>query len=80
MWGKKNKVWLEFRRDILSADIPSGVFLADYLRHLATGQLYIKQMEVIDLQRYKVLKHPGKIRSILREPVFTPFVFVVCKN
>lgn len=80
MWDRRNKVWLQFRRDIISADIPSGIFLADYLRHVAIQRIHTHHLEIIDLQRYKVISTPKKVRAALTERSEIPFIFITGKN
>jgi hypothetical protein len=80
MWSRKNKVWFEFRKDIIAADKTEGLFLADYLRHVAASRSYIQALEVADLQRYKVLKQPGKVKSALGTRYDVPFIFIIGKN
>lgn len=80
MWSGKNKTWLQFRKDIIAADIAEGIFLADYLRYLAVTRSYVQALEVADLQRYKVLKEPGKVKNALTTRFDVPFVFLIGKN
>lgn len=80
MWSRKNKVWFQYRKDIIAADKADGIFLADYLKYTAVTRSYIHSLEVADLQRYKVLKHPGKVKSALTTRFDTPFIFILGKN
>jgi hypothetical protein len=80
MWSKKNRVWLEFRRDILASDIIDGLFLSDYLRHIDIHHIYSHNIEIIDLQRYKLQKKPSKIKAYVQDRAYMPFIFVVGKN
>ncbi len=79
MW-RGNTVWLHYVKNIIAADVPSAVFLASYLRHTGISKDYAASLEVIDLQRYKVVSHPPKVRQALRDRLHIPFVFVVGKN
>ena len=76
----RNNVWLHYVKNIIAADVPSAVFLASYLRHSGITKDYALAIEVIDLQRYKVITRADKVRAALRDRVKTPFVFVVGKN
>ncbi|MES2701363.1 MAG: hypothetical protein V4649_01935 [Bacteroidota bacterium] len=58
----------------------SAVFLASYLRYTDLSKNYASAMEVIDLQRYRVIKQDTKVRIALRDRLHIPFVFVVGKN
>jgi hypothetical protein len=64
----------------MAADIPSAVFLASFLRHNSNSKNYISSLEIIDLQKYKIIKQDAKVRVALRERANIPFVFVVGKN
>lgn len=79
MW-RGNNVWLHYVKNIIAADIPSAVFLASYLRHSGLTKDYASCLEVIDLQKYKIIKKPAKVQAALRERLRIPFVFVVGKN
>jgi len=79
MW-QRNNVWLHYLKNIIAADVSSAVFLASYLRHSAVSKSYACCLEVIDLQKYKVVTQQAKVRIALRDRVKIPFVFVVGKN
>ncbi|RYD55535.1 MAG: hypothetical protein EOP56_15590 [Sphingobacteriales bacterium] len=79
MWGE-DKVWLHYRKDIMAADMSAASFLSGYLRNLTVTRLYTNNLEVIDLQKYKVIKQAPKVHTALRERTTVPFVFVVGKN
>ena len=79
MWHENN-TWLHYVKNIIAADISSAIFLASYLRHCNSSKNYAASLEIIDLQKYKVIKKEAKVRVALRERVNIPFVFVVGKN
>lgn len=80
MWNGQDKVWLKYRKDIIAADTPSASFLSSYLRQMAIHKTYHSHLEVIDLQRYKIIKQEPKVKIALRERSTIPFVFVIGKN
>lgn len=80
MWSGQDKVWLHYVKDIIAADVYSAVFLASYLRYMSLNKSYVSYLEVIDLQKYKVIKQKQKVRAAIKERVNVPFVFVVCRN
>lgn len=80
MWQGQDKVWLQFRQDVLATDIASGIFLCDYLRHISIHNLEIKYLEVADLHSYRLHKAPKKVNIALRNKAMIPFVFVLGKN
>ena len=77
---RKNKVWLHYVKNIIAADMSSAIFLASYLRYAGTGNDRASAIEIIDLQKYKLIKQHNKVRIALRERIHIPFVFVVGKN
>jgi len=79
MWQGEN-TWLHYVKNIIAADVSSAVFLATFLRHNNYNKRYASALEVIDLQKYKVIKKANKVRSILSNRAPEPFVFVVGKN
>lgn len=80
MWGKSNKVWIKYQRDVLATDVYSAVFLSAFLRHSEIQKLYSWQMEVIDLQRYKLIKKPSRIQRVVKSREREPFIFIIGKN
>ncbi|MCD6011591.1 MAG: hypothetical protein K0Q79_1453 [Flavipsychrobacter sp.] len=79
MW-REEKEWLHYVKNIIAADVSSAVFLASYLRYTSISKDYAAALEVVDLQKYKVIKKANKIKIALRERSKIPFVFVVGKN
>lgn len=71
---------MHYVKDIIAADVYSAVFLASYMRQVAITKSYVPALEVIDLQKYKVIKETKKVSQALRERMSVPFVFVVGKN
>ena len=80
MWGGSNKVWLQFRKDIIAADNREGAFLVEYLRYTFMTKSNVHALEIADLQQYKILKQPAKIKTALAARFEIPFVFIMCKN
>lgn len=80
MWSGHDKVWLHYVNDIIAADVSSAVFLASYLRYVKMNKSYSGCIEVIDLQKYKVIKQKNKVREAIRTRLHMPFIFVVGKN
>jgi hypothetical protein len=75
-----NKTWMHYVKDIIASDVYSAVFLASYIRVAHTSKSYADAMEVVDLQKYKILKQPLKVRQAILERKDVPFVFVIGKN
>ena len=79
MWNKEN-IWLNYVKNIIAADVTSAIFLAAFLRRNNMNKKYAASLEVIDLQRYKVIKKEYKVRAALNNALNMPFVFFVGKN
>lgn len=79
MWQDK-KVWQHYLKNILATDRASAGFLASYLHYTGITRKYVHALEIIDLQKYKIISKPGKVQASLRERTNVPFVFVACKN
>jgi hypothetical protein len=79
MW-EGNNTWMHYVKNIIAADVHSAVFLASYLRYSGISKNYASSLEVIDLQKYKIIKRPEKVKLALRDRVNIPFVFVVGMN
>ncbi len=79
MWQEEN-IWLNYVKNIIATDVSSAVFLASYLRRNNLSKKYAASLEVIDLQKYRVIKKENKVRAALADSVNMPFVFFVGKN
>lgn len=79
MWQREN-TWKKYVKNIIAADVSSAVFLASYMRHTTLSRSYTAALEVIDLQRYKVITQKNKVRAAMSRYASTPFVFFVGKN
>jgi hypothetical protein len=77
---RKPKFWLHYVKNIIAADVPSAVFLASYLRYTGISREYASALEILDLQKYKVIRQANKVRIALNERIHIPFIFVVGKN
>lgn len=80
MWGKQNKVWIKYRNNIIANDVNTAIFLSRYMKHSIIHKTYIPYLEVLDLQRYKLITNPRKVKATLKDKLDTPFVFAICKN
>lgn len=79
MW-RGDQVWLHYVKNIIAADVSSAVFLASYLKYTETSKTFASSIEVLDLQKYKVIRQENKVRVALRNRRDEPFVFPVGKN
>jgi hypothetical protein len=80
MW-RGDHGWLHYGiKNIIAADLHSAVYLASYLRYSGLTWDYVSALEVLDLQKYKVIKKAARVRATLNDRVNIPFIFVVGKN
>lgn len=81
MWDKKHKVWKKYlQNDLLAIDSGEAIFLSAYLLQVRRLRIDVSATEVIDLQHYKLLRKPKKVKSALREKNHEPFVFFSILN
>ncbi len=79
MWNR-NKLWFRYVNNVLAADQEAAVLLTNYLQSINRGRRYVFAFDVIDLQKYKVISRPEKVRQSLANRGSTPFIFLICKN
>jgi hypothetical protein len=79
MWSGSNKVWMHYLNDIIAADVASAVLLSSYMRQMR-GHGFASLHEVVDLQRYKMIRTPRKVSLAMQERLHLPFVFAINKN
>lgn len=79
MWGE-DKVWTRYRTDVLAADAGAAAQLMALIHVITISRVYSHCIEVIDLQRYKTIRRPAKVRQALKERLHLPFVFAVGRN
>ena len=75
----KDRVWMQYVNDIIACDLPSAVFLSSYLRQATRNRSTASSHEVVDLQRYKMIRSTRKVSGIMHGKL-APFVFVINKN
>lgn len=80
MWQEEKNIWIHYVKNIIAADMTSAIFLASFLRRSNMNKSYVAHLEVIDLQKYKVIKKKNMVRAAISEAIGTPFIFFVGKN
>jgi hypothetical protein len=76
----RNNVWMHYVKNIIAADVPSAVFLATYLRYSKITRDYVSYLEIVDLQKYRVIRKAHKVNETLTQRLRKPFIFVIGKN
>ena len=54
--------------------------LNDLFYRVENSDAFFLAIEIIDINRYKVIRKMQKVRNILREQALKPFVFISNKN
>lgn len=80
MWHDKKNRWLHYVKNIMATDMSTALYLAAFLKKCPYSHHFYSSVEVIDLQRYKVIKDRVKVKRAIVNERNTPFVFVVGKN
>ena len=80
MWFNNKHIWLHYTKNIIAADEISANFLARYLHFVSIYRAHLSVMEVIDLQKYKVIKQQKKVRTAVKQRLHLPFIFLSCNN
>ncbi len=76
----EDKVWMHYLNGIIAADLYSAVLLSSWLRQAVMTRHYTSFLEVIDLQKYKLINRNPDVLISIRNRGSIPFVFVVGKN
>ena len=79
MWYR-DRVWIQYLKNVRATDDRSARFLDNWLKRMVMTREHATTLEIYDLQRYKIIRHKGKVIDMLREKKNTPFIFVACRN
>jgi hypothetical protein len=81
MYYEHEKIWHHYTNDILAHKAKDARWLDTWLQQQQYSRQYLRSLEVVDLHRYRLEKHPAKILDILRRtPSDKIFLFVLNKN
>jgi hypothetical protein len=81
MYPKKIKYWRYFDKDILSETRGNAIQLEAFLKWVGINRAHLGSMEIIDLQKYRLVKQNNKIAALLRlAPAEQMFLFPVHLN
>ncbi len=76
----QNKVWMQYLNGIVATDLYSAVFLSSWLRHSILTREYTNFLEVVDIQKYRVIRRNPDVLIAIRNRSSIPFVFVIGRN
>ena len=80
MWQDSNHIWFHYSTGILASDDVSAMFLQRYMQFLTINRAHFSVMEVMDLQKYRLIKDIRKVKKAVNERLSIPFVFLACRN
>jgi hypothetical protein len=76
----KERVWKRFAGNAVATDEAEAVFLAGFVKDVEIKRIFLRTIEVADLQHYRLLKAGRKVDKVLSVKKRDPFVFVLHKN
>ena len=79
MW-REHKIWHHYLDNIIASDSRAAEFLVSYLSCLRISRDYVFAIEIVDLQKYRIISQAPKVHIALRERAHVPFVFIAGKN
>ncbi len=79
MWKEKN-FHFKYVKNILATDVTSALFLDAFMKKNLLSKKYLENLEVADLNSYKLITKWQKVRKSLQVDGRTPFVFFIGKN
>lgn len=75
------RIWFKFEQDIIAVNESGALALLFFLRQSQRMGISYTSMEIIDLQRYKLVTKKNMVRSMLHlSEKDKAFIFPVCKN
>lgn len=81
MSDSRIRYWRRFSDRIISVSARDGAILRDFIRHSRSNKSIFKNYEILDFQRYKVIKKTSRIADfILTGQEEQRFRFLVGKN
>lgn len=80
MWGEYNRIWKHYRPGILASEPCAADFLSDYQHFLTLNRAYLGSSEVADLQKYKLVREPRRLRQYEHKSTDRSFIFFYCLN
>lgn len=68
MYSKKIRAWRHFHNDILSVNRTDADLLEIFLSRTRISKAYLNAMEIVDLQKYRLVKQRNKVACLLQLP------------
>ncbi len=80
MWGRTHRIWKQHTQQVLAVEEIDAQFLVAFLVYIKQQRLDCDVAEILDLQRYKRICKPKKVKVMMKERCDEPFVFISCRN
>lgn len=81
MFGRSEQIWEKFPGPVIARDRREALYLVYFLSQVRSGRCHLPATEIIDLQRYRIIRNKGKVASLLRLPERERiFLFPIIKN
>jgi len=81
MFRRSEKIWKYFPQGIMATDTREATLLRQLLLLVALEQQYLPVTEILDYQRYRIIKKRALVRKMLSlSEEKTTFLFPFCKN
>ncbi len=82
MYSHSKGIWKQYTRNIAAVNHQEALYLLHYLTFMQITRNYLQLTEIVDLQRYRLIKDKKKIhRILLQNPKeISSFLFPINKN
>lgn len=82
MYPRSERIWKQYTQNISAISHQEALYLLHYLTFVHITRNYLHLTEIIDLQRYRIIKDKKKVYKLLSRPLqdSESFLFPVNKN
>ncbi|WP_118972719.1 hypothetical protein [Taibaiella koreensis] len=79
MFGRSEKIWKQYPQNITAVNNKEALYLLHYLSYVRITKCHLGLTEIIDLQRYRIIRKKQQVHRLLAEKDKL-FLFPVNKN
>jgi hypothetical protein len=81
MFPRREKIWKYFPLNVLATDHREALYLNHFLMHVRHTKKYLAAMEILDFQRYRIIKKENLVNRFLSLSADQcDFIFPFVKN
>ncbi len=81
MFGRREQIWKRYPQQITAVSNKEAVYLLHYLSYVRITRCHLALIEVVDLQRYRLIRKKHQISRLLSRPEKERlFLFPLYKN